>query len=90
MFEQLLTTALHEMEQGRPLSCWFPVARATGSSPRKEGANAAGRHARAAVRHRSVAACWNTAVWNLLLAQPALRPALCALNWITAKRAVWA
>ena len=37
MFEQLLTTALHEMEQGRPVLL-VSVARATGSTPRKEGA----------------------------------------------------
>lgn len=37
MFEQLLATALHEMEQGRPVLL-VSVARATGSTPRKEGA----------------------------------------------------
>lgn len=37
MFEQLLTTALHEMEQGRPVLL-VSIACATGSTPRKEGA----------------------------------------------------
>lgn len=37
MFEQLLTTALHEMEEGRSVLL-VSVARATGSTPRKEGA----------------------------------------------------
>lgn len=37
MFEQLLTTALHEMEQGRSVLL-VSVACATGSTPRKEGA----------------------------------------------------
>lgn len=37
MFEQLLTTALHEIEAGR-LVLLVSVARATGSTPRKEGA----------------------------------------------------
>lgn len=37
MFEQLLTSALHEMEEGRSVLL-VSVARATGSTPRKEGA----------------------------------------------------
>ena len=37
MFEQLLTTALHEIEASRPVLL-VSVARATGSTPRKEGA----------------------------------------------------
>lgn len=37
MFEQLLTTALHEIEAGRPVLL-VSVARATGSTPRKQGA----------------------------------------------------
>lgn len=37
MFEQLLTTALHEMQAGRSVLL-VTVARATGSTPRKEGA----------------------------------------------------
>lgn len=37
MFEQLLTTALHEIEAGRPVLL-VTITRATGSTPRKEGA----------------------------------------------------